>query len=355
MSAFQNITQRLDKNARLNAARRRGRGQLSGLPFLKHVRPQNIAAVVLPQAPLPAGSIALPPPDDVQSRQWSSYVQGRPTEPVELEHCDGIIPELDVLPTLTRLSEPCSRNIVEACSRDHYVELDAPRASYQSIGEPNSIHSLSPVSPLSQATNAPGSRDSTTTGSGSCNGTIFELDASSQELHQLNGRPDSFHCRSAISSLSQLTKASKSRDSTATGSGSHDSTAFELDTSGRDISRVERQRASRDPGSLPWLLEIDPLPQTTDQSRGQFTLSPTEYTQEDIMKASTVEQPHPSGVKAMPNRSPARKNPFLTGVFDCPIRAGPNGTNLCTWPSRPDISGFPSLARMRFVHGTRRR
>ena len=40
--------------------------------------------------------------------------------------------------------------------------------------------------------------------------------------------------------------------------------------------------------------------------------------------------------------------------FDCPIRAGPNGTNLCTWPPRRDILGFPTLARVKFVNAVYR-
>jgi hypothetical protein len=285
MSALrQNNIVRLNQNANFSTTPQRGDRRLG---FLKRGRTNNVAAVVRLQAPLPAGSLAPPPSDAVQSGQWKAYPHGRPIEPSirwsptsELGTHDSTRSELDAL-------QPCT-------------ELHASSAFYQLHGEQGSVHSQSPISPLSQISNVSGSQDSTSSASANYGGTIrIELDASSQEVHQLDGES------------------------------------------------VRRKPAS--PSTTTY------TPRGMNASWSQYAYSSTQRPHNDMTSASFAVPLPPLAAKAMiAEESTAGTTLDGHAGFDCPIRAGPNGTNLCTWPPRRDISGFPGLARVRFVHSVSR-
>ena len=300
MSAFQHINniQRLNQNANLEDARRRGRGR-GRLSFLR--RTNNIAAVVRLQPPLPAGSLAPPPSDAVQSRQWAAFAPGQAGElsnicPATPELCshDSPRPELNAFRSRTELEalRPCT-------------ELDASRAFYQLDGE--SIHSQSPISPISQTTNASRSQVSPHAGNGSHDGMILELEASSQEIHQL----------SAV---------------------------------GQQVYQLDGDCVMREPVSLSSLNSL--ARRSTASGYQHANASAIERTPNRTASASFVAPLRPLGVRPpIDGTSTTGTIPDGSRGFDCPIRAGPNGENSCTWPPRSDIRGFPTLARVRFVYG----
>jgi len=267
MSAFhQHNIVRLNQNANLTT-NQRGRGPLG---FLKRGRTNNnVAAVVRRQAPLPAESLAPPPPDAVQSRQWHVYPHGRP------------MGRSNNTSTTSELGTHNSTRLELDALRPR-MELDATRGPFQLEGGQGSFHSNSPISPLSQVTNASRSQDSTNTGIESYDGTILELDGACV-MHE----------------------------------------PVTLST-------------------------VNPLPRGQFTSRSLHALSPTERANDGRGSGLFVEPVLPLALEAMIAEE-STAGMVLDGPvgYDCPIRAGPNGTNLCTWPPRRDISGFPSLARVK--------
>lgn len=286
---YTNNIQRLNQNANLEDARRRGHGRLN---ILRRGRTNNVAAVVRLQPSLPAGSLALPPSDAIQSRQWAAFSPGRPRElsndppaTPELGSHDSTRPELDTF---------LSRTELDAFRPSE--ELDASRAFYQLDGGQVNIHTQSPISPVSQTTNASRLQESAHTGSGSRDGMILELEASSQRVD-------------ALSQQGHLLGIS--------------------------------------------LSSINPLARGTTTSGSHYAHSSTiDSTHNRTGSASFVATLRSLGVKALPDVVKTTGTVLDSAVgFDCPIRAGPNGTNLCTWPPRSKIRGFPNLARVRFVYG----
>jgi hypothetical protein len=302
MSAFQHINniQRLNQNANLEDARRHGRtGRLN---ILRRGRTSNVAAVVRLQPALPAGSLALPPSDAIQSGQWAAFSPSRPRElsnkspaTPELGSHNSIGPRPDAFSSRTELDAFRPRN-----------ELDASRVFYQLDG--GSIHSQSPISPVSQTTNASRFQESTHTGNRFRDGMVLELDASSQEVHH------------------------------------------QLDTLNQQVHQLDGDCVMREAAILS---SVNPIAHGTIASGSQYAHASTnERTPNRTASASFVAPLRPSGVKTKPGA--VRTTEIVSDGsrgFDCPIRAGPNGENSCTWPPRNEIRGFPFLARVKFVYG----
>jgi len=301
MSGSQHINniQRLNQNANLEDARRRGHGQLN---ILRRGRTNNVAAVVRLQPPLPAGSLALPPSDAIQSRQWAAFSPSRPRElsnnppaTPELGSHNSTRPELDTFGPRTELDAFRSS-----------AELDASRALYQLDGGQVSIHNQSPISPVSQTTNASRLQESTHIVNGSHGGMILELEGSSQQFHQLDALNQQLH--------------------------QHD---------GESVVRVPVGVSS-----------IKSLAHGTTAPGSVYAHASTiDRTHNRPASASFVAPLRPLGVKAKTDGISTTITTLEGPVgFDCPIRAGPNGANLCTWPPRSKIRGFRNLARVKFVY-----
>lgn len=134
----------------------------------------------------------------------------------------------------------------------------------------------------------------------------------------------------------------------------HNDPVVELDASPREVYQLDGEGVAQGADSLRSRSPISPLSHVPNSLQPRKAFGSIQGTLNGMVTASSGQQLPPSCVEVTAGKgSTVILASNDTVGFDCPIRAGPDGKDLCSWPPRRDLSGFPSLARVRFVNSVR--